>query len=76
MSPPEDWYLVRSREIGAGVICFPDLMAQLTLKDSNQSWPEVSFTKTRLTDFILAYCTVVNNSDDTDDKRREKYSYH
>lgn len=40
----KDWYLVRHREIGGDIICFPDLMAHLTLKASNQSWPEVGFT--------------------------------
>ncbi|AWP05433.1 Hypothetical protein SMAX5B_011560 [Scophthalmus maximus] len=42
--PPKGWYLVRSREIGGGVICFPDLVAHLTLKASNQSRPDFDST--------------------------------
>lgn len=35
MPPPtQGWYLACHREIGGGVICFPDLMAHFTLKAS------------------------------------------
>ena len=60
-----------NREIGGGVICFPDLMAHINLKAPNQSWPEVVFT--RLSGFVIAYCTRVNISDDTGHNDLEKY---